>query len=500
LKRTTTGVPGLDLVLKEGLEPGALVVVAGAPGTGKTILAQQMCFANGTAERKCVYYTTASEPHTKLIRHLGQFTFFDPQALDIRVEHVHLGDFLQPVRQHGLEPLVSEIVRKTLAEEPAIVVVDSAKMLRDFANERELRAALYDLTGRIAQTGTTLLLVGEYTAEELGSGIEFSLADGIIQLEYEAREPADRRWLRIVKMRGESYRAGKHSFRIGSDGVKVFPRIETLNPHAVTAVSGQIPSGIPGLDELMNGGAKQGDATLITGPSGVGKTIFGLRWLTQGIEREKRCLYVTFQDTADQLVGVAAAFGWDLRSAGAPENVSISYVPMGDLDLDVLATFVRSELSAHPTSRIVIDSLAELAFAAREEGRFPAYMRSLVRFVQAAGSSLLITSETAAHGHAANAMDGLLFMFDNIIELRYVEDGSRIGRAVHVAKMRSSRHEMTLNSVSITDRGLVVGNELEAVTGRLGWSALRTQGPLEPVRPVASSSAGPYGEDTQTRA
>ena len=114
MKRTTTGVAGLDLVLNGGLEPGAVVVVAGAPGTGKTILAQQMCFANGTAERKCVYYTTVSEPHTKLVRHLEQFTFFDPQALGTRVEYIHLGDFLRPARQHGLEPLVSEIVRKAL--------------------------------------------------------------------------------------------------------------------------------------------------------------------------------------------------------------------------------------------------------------------------------------------------------------------------------------------------------------------------------------------------
>jgi hypothetical protein len=74
----------LDLVLNGGLEPGAVVVVAGAPGTGKTILAQQMCFAASTAEHKCVYYTTVSEPHTKLVRHLEQFAFFDPQALGAR--------------------------------------------------------------------------------------------------------------------------------------------------------------------------------------------------------------------------------------------------------------------------------------------------------------------------------------------------------------------------------------------------------------------------------
>jgi circadian clock protein KaiC len=490
LKRLTTDIAGLDLVLNGGLDPGAVVIVAGPPGAGKTILAQQMCFAKATAEHKCVYYTTMSEPHSKLVRHLEPFAFFDPGSLGPRIEYIHLGDFLQTARQEGLEPLTSEIVRKTLEEEPAIVVIDSVKMLGDFADERELRRALYDLTGRFSQTGTVLLLLGEYSPEELRSEIVFSLADGIIQLEYEAREPIDRRWLRIVKMRGGSHRSGKHTFRIGPGGVEVFPRIETLVPLVVPPLSGKVPSGIQGLDDLMGGGTAQGAANLVTGPSGVGKTIFGLRWLVHGMERGENCVYVTFQDTADQLVDVAASFGWELAASRDSGRLVISYVPMGDLDLDALATSVRSEATRHPISRVVIDSLSELAFAAREQERFPAYMRSLVGLVRAAGSSLLITSETSAHGLPGNSLDGLLFLFDNVIDLRYIEEGSQVGRAVHVAKMRSSRHAMTLNGVTITDRGIEIGDVLESVTGRLGWSALRTQGPMEPARPAAPASGG----------
>ena len=475
----SSGIAGLDLVLNGGLEPGSVVVVAGAPGTGKTILAQQMCFARATAEHKCVYYTTMSEPHNKLVRHLTEFAFFDPEALGPLVEYIHMGDFLGPSRQGGLEGLISEIVRKALDEEPSIVVVDSAKMLGDFADKRELRRALYDLTGRFARSGTVLLLLGEYTPEELRSDVVFSLADGIIHLEYEAREPIDRRWLRVIKMRGGSHRSGKHTFRIGPDGVEVFPRVETLVPLPEATLSGQVPSGIPGLDDLMGGGARQGDASLVTGPSGVGKTIFSLRWLVQGIERGENCLYVTFQDTAAQLTSVAAGFGWDLPGYSDSGQLVISYVPMGDLDLDVLATSVRSEIARHPVGRVVIDSLSELVFAAREEDRFAAYMRSLVGLVRAGGSSLLLTSETSVHGLPGNSLDGLLFLFDNTIDLRYIEEGAQIGRAVHVAKMRSKAHSMTLNSVTITDHGLEVGHVLDSVTGRLGWSALRTQGSAE---------------------
>jgi circadian clock protein KaiC len=493
LRHTATGVAGLDLVLNGGLEHGSIVVLAGAPGTGKTILAQQICFASAAAGHRCVYYTTMSEPHSKLVRHLEQFAFFDPDALGPKVEHVHIGDFLGPAYEDGLEPLVSEIVRKTLEDEPAIVVIDSAKMLADFANERELRRALYDLTGKFAQTGTVLLLLGEYTTDELRSEVVFSLADGIIQLEYEAREPLDRRWLRVIKMRGGTHRSGKHTFRIGTGGLEVFPRIETLVPQVEPPISGQVPSGIPGLDKLMGGGARHGDATLITGPSGVGKTIFGLRWLVEGVQRGENVLYVTFQDTAAQLLSVGTGFGWDLAAYRDSGRLVISYVPMGDLDLDLLATSVRAEMARRKVSRIVIDSLSELAFAAHEEDRFAAYMRSLVGLVRAGGSSLLITSETSVHGLPGNSLDGLLFLFDNTIDLRYIEEGSEIGRAAHVAKMRSRAHSMTLNSATITNSGLEIGSPLESVTGRLGWSALRTQGPLQPAGPGAAGSHERYG-------
>ena len=159
-----------------------------------------------------MYYTTVSEPHTKLVRHLEPFTFFDREALDETVEYIHLGSLLWPRREDGLEPLVSEVVRKTLEEEPAVVVIDSTKMLGDFADDRELRMALYDLTSRIGHTDTVLLFVGEYTPEELAANVEFSLADGIVQLEYQAREPIDRRSLRVWKMRGISQRSGRHTF------------------------------------------------------------------------------------------------------------------------------------------------------------------------------------------------------------------------------------------------------------------------------------------------
>src|ERR1700674_3002444 len=359
MRRIRTGIPDLDLILGGGLEPGSLVILAGAPGTGKTILAQQICFANATPERKALYYTTLSEPHSKLVRHLEPFAFFKPADLGRSVDFIHLGEMVQEAGTEGLGPVVSEVVRKCFETRPAGVVIDSAKALRDFVSEHELRTGLYGLASRVAHTEALLVLVGEYTPGEIEGGVEFSLADGIVQLAYEPHEPVDRRWLRVVKLRGGDHLVGKHSFRIGQAGFEVFPRLETLAPNGTFAPDAPVASGVPRLDEVMGGGIRAGPATVGLGPSGAVKTLLGLRFAAEGLEAGERCLYVSFQETGDQLIRKAASFGWDLAKARESGQLAIHYVPVGELDLDTIAAAVRREVAKGSIRRVVVDSLAE---------------------------------------------------------------------------------------------------------------------------------------------
>ena len=195
--------------------PGSLIVVAGPPGSGKTILAQQICFANATPERKAVYYTTWSEPHDKLVRHLEPFAFFDRDALGERVEFFHLAELIGHDGGDGLGAAADEILRQSFEAKPAIIVIDSSKALHDVVEPDDLRRAIYDLASKVAHSDAVLILVGEYSAAETRSQPEFAVADGIVQLENEPHGPIDRRWLRVLKMRGAEISAGQHSFRIG---------------------------------------------------------------------------------------------------------------------------------------------------------------------------------------------------------------------------------------------------------------------------------------------
>jgi len=475
MERMSTGIPDLDLILGGGFERGSMVILSGAPGTGKTLLAQQICFHNGTPEHKAIFYSTLSEPHTKLIRHVEAFDFFDREAVGARVEFVHLGELVRDTEAGGITGVISEVVRTVFEQYPSLVVIDSAKALRDFMGEEQLRTAFYDLGSRVAHSDAVLLMVGEYTAEEMDGAAEFSVADGILHLVYQPREPVDRRWLRVQKLRGGDHLMGKHTFRIKKSGFEVYPRMETLATGGEEHTESRIASGITGLDALMGGGMAVGDATVVLGPSGAGKTNFSLSFLHQGLRDEERCLYVSFQESTKQLTRKATEFGWDLIPDLESRRLVIQHVPVGELDLDILAASVRRELARGGIRRVVIDSLAEMVFAARESERFPAFARSLVGLMRAHDASVVVTSETGTLGPMTEPVGGLSFLFNNVILLRYLEMDSQTRRAINIVKMRNSNHDKGVFEFVIGESGFELGERLESVTGVLGWSALRSQ-------------------------
>ncbi len=466
----TTGDASLDTILGGGVAAGSLLVIGGPPGSGKTILAQQMCFANATAERPALYYTTWSEPHDKLVRHLSPFAFFDDGALGERMEFIHLADLVD-TGTSGLGGAADEILRRSVASTPSVIVIDSSKALHDVVEPSEFRRAIYDLASKVAHSDAVLILVGEYSADETRTEPEFAVADGIIQLESEAHGPIDRRRLRVLKMRGAAVLSGQHSFRLGAAGFEAFPRLETTLPKHVAAQAGRASFGLPPFDAAIGGGIPRGDSTLAIGPSGIGKTLLAMSFIDAGLRNGERCLHLSLQETELQVREKAAAAGYDW-AAYSDDQLTIHHIAPVEVDLDQVGTFVRTQLERGEVKRVVVDSLAELEFAARDTARLPGYVWALGGFVRAAGGTTIFTNEMAALG-SGNDLGGLSFIFNNVFFMRYVEIESSLRRGLSVLKMRQSSHENGLLEFAIGDAGIEFGATFAAITGMLGWSALR---------------------------
>jgi circadian clock protein KaiC len=487
MELTGTGIDDLDLILGGGLPVGSLMFIAGGSGTGKTILAQQICFAKATAERKALYYTLVSEPHSKLIRHLEQFAFYDPDGLGERVDFMHLPAVLDDIavdatpqeRGAALEKLVDEVVRASVAEERSVIVIDGIKALRDYAsvNGFGFRGVSYDLASKVAHSNAILLFVGEYTAEEVAYAPEFAVADGILYLADETFGRFDQRWLRILKLRGADFLMGTHSFRIGASGIEVFPRFESIAPSREASTGERVPLGVDGIDERIGGGLARASATLIAGPSGAGKSVLGLHFVADGIARGEHCLYLSFQQNDEQLIARGETFGWPFKAAVESGLLRIRHLEPVEISLDAIGAELRAaSLGETRVQRVVVDSLAELEPAARGTSRFPDYLTALTGLFASIGATTLLTSETTAFfGPAFELPIGLAFVADNVILLRYAELDSEVRRVLAIVKMRDGDHTKDLLEVEIAKNGMNVIAKFAGLTGVLGGNPTQTR-------------------------
>lgn len=214
LERLSTGSAALDAILGGGDSHPVGDVVAGEPGSGKSVFTLQALFHQARQGTKCLYFTTLSEPALKLIRYMQFFSFFDARLIDERIVFVDLGTAL---RSSGPGTVLGQILERVEREGPALVAVDSFKAIHDLLpSDGQSRVFVYDLAVGMAAWGATTLLVGEYMTEDIGVVPEFAVADGIVRLTNERQALTTARQFEIVKMRGANYVTGGHFFEIGA--------------------------------------------------------------------------------------------------------------------------------------------------------------------------------------------------------------------------------------------------------------------------------------------
>lgn len=500
IKKIKTGVPNLDYVLDGGIPELSVSVVAGAPGTGKTVLTLQILFNAASPGRPAVYFATLGEPLVKLIRYQQQFAYFDPAKIDRSIFFVELG---QVVRSQGLSGTLDAIGHKVRERNPILVAIDSFRAIEEMSLQETVyttRSFVHDLAVQLASWGTTSLLVGEYDEADIRLGSEFTVADGILWLTQETFGDSVVRRLQVVKLRGASPQPGRHAFRITSQGIEVFPRFPAIE-EPVEEVSGErrLKFGVPGLDNMLHGGLPPRQSTLIAGSSGTGKTLLSLHFIVEGARVGEPAVMVTFEEHPKEHYRKALSFGWDLQDLEKRNLLKVIYLRPVDLSMDEVLARVYEAVSDLKAKRVVINSISGIEVALTPVGRedLREGLHRMVASLTAQGASVVMTTEIPElFGDVRISTQGISFLADNIIVLRYVEIESALQRAVTVVKMRTSSHDSELRRYQITSSGVRVEQPFTEYTGVL--SGIPTPRQMEGQRPFTAGLTA--AEDNLMRA
>jgi circadian clock protein KaiC len=459
LRVLATGVPGLDTVLGGGLPELSFNIIGGAPGSGKTTFAQQIMFGAATPERKALFFTAMGEPPVKMLRYQQQFGFFDVDKVG---DSVHFISLASQVEEGDYDAVLAQILDEVRTHAPALVFIDSFRSFVQAArgvdqqDVASLQKFVQQLVTHMTGWDATTFLIGEYLANEADQNPIFTVADGIIWLNQHVQRNVMSRKIQVIKMRGQRQRPGLHAFRIGRDGVEIFPRlIPAVEPIDTDgAPPARLSMGIPVLDEMLGGGIPAGYALLVSGPTGSGKTVLATEFLAAGARKGETGVMALFERNPSQLLNAR------LDALVQSGSVSLTSIRSLDVSIDEMLHSLVTTIESTGATRVVLDSLSGFEMALSPEARddFRESLFRMVTVLGAKGITLLLTNEMEDRFDELRFSPyGTVVLADAVIMLRYVEHQAELRTVISVVKVRGSQHSRQIRTFTITDDGVVIG-------------------------------------------
>ena len=483
--RVSTGNDGLDNILCGGLDADRLYLYEGRPGTGKTTLAMQFLL-RGLRNGERTLYITLSETRRELdlVAHRHGWSL---DGIDI-FELVSPEATLDPEREltilHPAEMELNETTQLVFEQvrliNPSRVVFDSLSEMRLLAQSplryrRQILALKHFFAGRRC----TVVLLDDLSSTQNDLQLH-SISHGVVLLEQLAIDyGAERRRLRVVKMRGIAFRGGFHDFTIERGGLAIYPRLVAAEHHKT--FSGEFtPSGNAEFDKLLGGGLERGTNALFIGGAGVGKSSLALTYVVTAAARGERSVVFAFDEGRGTIDARAHTIGLPLERAITDGFVRIQQIDPAEVSPGGFAHLVRKAVEDEGVRLVVIDSLNGY-LNAMPDGRFLILqMHELLTYLSQLGVlSILILAQHGLVGPMDTPLD-ISYLSDAVIMLRYFEADGAVRRALSVVKKRSGNHEHTIREFKLGSAGISVGPPLTHFTGIFSGTPRYTgeKGPL----------------------
>lgn len=487
-RRAMLGIEGFDDVLGGGLPAGHVYLLEGNPGTGKTTVALSFLIEGARKGERGLYITlseTANELRSGAASHgwtlddkIELFELVPPESL-LDSEQQQSLLYSSDLELGETTKLIFAAVERV---KPTRIVLDSLSEIRLLAQSSlRYRRQILALKHYFARQGATVLMLDDLTADTMDKTVH-SVVHGAIALEETAPlYGAERRRLKVIKLRGQQFRGGYHDFMIRTGGVVVFPRLVALE-HKTGFDRSQLQSGIAQLDALLGGGVERGSSTLILGPAGTGKSIFAMQYAAAAVRRGERAAVFLFDEELSLLVDRLKKIGLDVQPMVEAGSMHIEQIDAAELSPGEFAHRVRYVVDRLQAKTVLIDSLNGYQAAMPDENSLVLHVHELLQYLNRQGAATFLT--VAQHGLVGEmkAPVDVTYLSDTVVLLRYFEALGRVRRAISVMKKRTGKHEDTIREFMIDERGISVGEPLSSFQGVLRGvpTYVGQDGPLMP--------------------